>query len=207
MSNEAVHNVIKNDNETNRLEAFSDGIFAVAITLLALDIALPKNDHLNDKVLVSEILSLWPKYFAYINSFVTILLMWIAHHGIFKMIKHVSTRLIIANGFLMLLAVLTPFPTRILGDYISSDAFRAAAVIYTGFFILVSIAFTALWFVVKNERKLLHDNIDDRFIKAQTKIEFTGLGCNIAITVVTFFSPWVGLILNTCMWIYWLIKT
>jgi uncharacterized membrane protein len=207
MSNEAVHNVIKHDNETNRLEAFSDGIFAVAITLLALDIALPKNENLNDKGLVSQILSLWPKYFAYINSFVTILLMWIAHHGIFKMIRHLSTPLIAANGFLMLLAVLTPFPTRILGDYIGSGAFRTAAVFYTGFFILVSIAFTALWFVIKRERKLLHDHIEDQLIKTQTKIEFTGLACNTGITAITFFSPWTGLILNTCMWIYWLLKT
>jgi uncharacterized membrane protein len=207
MSVEIIQTHSKNAHDTNRLEAFSDGIFAVAITLLALDIALPKDEHLSDKGLLSGILLLWPKYFAYINSFVTILLMWIAHHSIFKMIRYVSTPLIIANGLLMLLAVLTPFPTRILGDYIGSDAFKTAAVFYTGFFVLVSMAFTLLWFVVKHQRKLLHDHIDEELIKSQTKIEFTGLACNFGITVITFFNPWAGLILNTCMWIYWLIKT
>ncbi len=200
------HPIPLTGKELNRLESFSDGIFAVAITLLALDIVLIKDNHLSNLGLASKILMLWPKYFAYINSFATILLMWIAHHGIFKWIKHTSTPLIIANGFLMALAVLIPFPTRILGDYIGTIAFKGAAVFYTGFFVLVSIAFIILWFVVIHKRRLIHDHVDEILIKNQTKIEFTGLILNIIITGITLFNPWLGLILNCGMWIYWLTK-
>ncbi|MFB9841656.1 TMEM175 family protein [Mucilaginibacter ginsenosidivorans] len=207
MSSELSHNSATNDRATARLEAFSDGIFAVAITLLALDISYPFNEHETNASLAKGLLLLWPKYFAYTNSFVTILLMWIAHHGIFKLIRHVNVQLIIANGFLMLLAVLTPFPTRVLGDYIASGAFKTAAVLYTGFFVLVSVAFITLWFVVKHERKMLHDHVSDNLVRKMTKIEFTGMFCNISITAVTAFNPWVGLTLNTAMWIYWLVKT
>ncbi len=201
------NNPLMKDKETNRLEAFSDGIFAVAITLLALDIGFPKDIHPTNRNVMASILALWPKYFAYINSFATILLMWLAHHSIFKMIKYVNTPLIIANGFLMLLVVLTPFPTRVLGDYIGTDALKSAAVFYTGFFILISLAFMILWFVIIFKRKLLQDNITEDKLKGQTQIEFTGLISNFIITLISFFNPWLGLILNTGMWIYWIIKT
>ncbi len=206
MNKQGNDSFLKNASETNRLESFSDGVFGVAITLLALEIVIPPNKSMTDGGLIKEILALWPKYFAYLNSFVTVLLMWIAHHTLFKMIKYVSVPLFIANGFLMFLAVLTPFPTRILGDYINTSAFRTAAVFYTAFFVLVSIAFTVLWFVVKGKKALLHAHITEQEIKKQTQIEFIGLSCNIGITVLTFFNPWVGLILNTGMWIYWLVN-
>jgi len=203
------HNPIieRPDREAGRLEAFSDGIFAVAITLLALDIGLPKGNFETEGSLLRGIFALWPKYFAYLNSFVTILLMWMAHHSIFNMVKHVTKPLIIANGFLLLLAVLTPFPTRVLGDFILSGSFRTAAVFYTGFFILISIAFTILWFVIKGDQRILKVHITHDLIISQTRIEFTGLACNILILLTTLLNPWAGLILNTAMWIYWLIKT
>jgi len=197
----------KPDKETSRLEAFSDGIFAVAITLLALDIGLPKGNFETEHSLLQGIISLWPKYFAYLNSFVTILLMWMAHHSIFGMVKHVSKRLILANGLLLLLAVLTPFPTRVLGDFILSGSFRTAAVFYTGFFVLISLAFTLLWFVIKGDKKILKSHISDELILSQTRIEYTGLICNTLITLTTLINPWAGLLLNTAMWIYWLIIT
>jgi len=194
------------DRDSNRLEAFSDGIFAVAITLLVLDINFPKVKDLTEQGLISALISLWPKYFAYLNSFVTVLLMWMAHHSLFKMVKHVGNSLIIANGFLMFLAVLIPFPTRILGDYIDSGAFRVAAVFYTGFFVLTSLAFVILWFVILKDKKHLHHHISEETIKKQSKIELTGLICNGMIALISFFFPWLGLILTTAMWMYWLIS-
>ena len=69
---------------TGRLEAFSDGIFGVAITLLALEIGVQEYEGATDASLLTNILGLWPKYVAYINSFATVLLMWLAHHQLFK---------------------------------------------------------------------------------------------------------------------------
>ncbi|HEX6551266.1 MAG TPA: TMEM175 family protein, partial [Ktedonobacteraceae bacterium] len=104
--------------ETNRLEAFSDGVFAVAITLLVLNIRTP-DTLLDDARLWHELFNQWPKLAAYVTSFATIGIMWLNHHRLFLHIKRINTVLVLLNLSLLLVIVFIPVPTALLADYVT----------------------------------------------------------------------------------------
>ena len=110
------------DKETGRLEAFSDGIFGVAITLLALDIQVKPYADATNASLWREILNLWPAYLTYFNSFAVVLLIWMGHHMTFREVRSANVRTIFLNGLMLLLIALFPFPTRTIGQFAGSDA-------------------------------------------------------------------------------------
>jgi hypothetical protein len=111
--------------ETGRLEAFSDGVFAIAITLLVLEIAVPHVEH--DASLTNALLDLWPSYFGYAVSFITIGVMWINHHHMFKDIERVDHGLLALNLLLLICISFVPFPTAVLAEYVGEDEFRLEA--------------------------------------------------------------------------------
>src|SRR5919108_1729971 len=102
------------ENDTARLEAFSDGVFAIAITLLVLEIRLPEGEG----PLWNVLGELWPSYLAYVLSFVTIGIMWANHHAIFRLIARASHGLIVANLFLLMTIAFLPFPTGVLAEHL-----------------------------------------------------------------------------------------
>ena len=102
-------------NEKSRIEAFSDGVFAIAITLLILELKIPEARTVPD--LWKGIIHLWPSYFAFLFSFGAILVMWVNHHAMFNMIDKVSRSFMYANGFLLLTIVFFPYPTALLAAY------------------------------------------------------------------------------------------
>ena len=127
---------------TTRLETFADGVFAIAVTLLVLDIRLPEEggsltDRLGDA---------WPAYVAYALSFITIGIMWANHHSIFELIDRTSHGLIVANLVLLLLVAFLPFPTKVLGDYLRQGGHdqHVAAVFYSGTFTVTAVVYNLL---------------------------------------------------------------
>ena len=130
------------EKATARTEAFSDGIFAVAITLLALDL---KDPALGGGTLVQALLGQWPTFFAFVTSFVTILIMWVNHHNMFKAIHRIDKRLMFLNGLLLLFVVLTPFTTSLVAAHLLSDDAGTAAAIYAGTFFLLSLVWNSFW--------------------------------------------------------------
>jgi uncharacterized membrane protein len=129
--------------ETARVEAFSDGVFAIAITLLILELKVPRG--LGAADLGHALIEEWPSYAAYFVSFATIGIMWISHHWLFSLIRRVDQPLLILNGLLLLTISVMPFPTALMADYLARDGSRLAAAVYTGWAILISLAFDALW--------------------------------------------------------------
>src|SRR5215471_15789713 len=124
------------EKETGRLEAFSDGVFAVAITLLVLTIKIPGIDmpasHLpNDAQLWPMVLNEWPMLAAYITSFATIGVMWINHHRLFTHIKRTNTILMLLNLLLLLVIVFIPFPTALVAEYLGRTDQHVAALLYS----------------------------------------------------------------------------
>lgn len=99
-----------------RLESFSDAVFAVAITLLVLSIDLPP-EKVSDARLWSEIVRLWPDFFAYMLSFVIVGSFWVAHHRFFSILKKHDTALVWLNLLFLMLIVFIPFPTQLLSEY------------------------------------------------------------------------------------------
>jgi uncharacterized membrane protein len=143
---------------SSRTEAFSDGVFAVAITLLVLNVEVP---HPGAGSLRHALTSLWPSYAAYVVSFMTIGIMWVNHHAVFKNIRVVDRPLQFINLFLLMIITFIPFPTALLGRYIQagSDSSVAAAV-YCFVMVLMSIGFGSLWGYVVFHPDLLEEGID-----------------------------------------------
>jgi uncharacterized membrane protein len=115
--------------DTGRVEAFSDGVFAIAITLLVLEISVDPGDFDH---LASALLDQWPSYLAYVTSFLTVGSLWIAHHNLFKRLRFIDPVLLRLNLFLLMAAAFLPFPTGVLAEafHASEDAERAAVVFY-----------------------------------------------------------------------------
>lgn len=191
--------------ETSRIEAFSDGIFCVAITLLAIDIGVEVRDAETNKGLIQSLINLWPKYLAYFISFVNVLLAWIGHHGLFKYLRNTNNAVMVTNGALLMLVALAPFPTKTLGLFLQTGAFKTAVVFYTGYFVLISLAFKLLWYAASRKNHLLVHNITQEQIDKVTRNENIGLACNVVIMVLSFVNPWIGLSLSFVMWFYWML--
>ncbi|MEO6452910.1 MAG: TMEM175 family protein [Ginsengibacter sp.] len=197
--------VINQHKETARIEAFSDGIFCVAITLLAIEIGVEVNKDETNEGLLHTLISKWRICLAYFISFVNVLLAWIGHHGLFKNLKSTDNFVMMTNGLLIMLVALAPFPTKTLGLFIQTGAFKTAVVFYTGYFVLISIAFRLLWYAASRKKDLLIHGITEIQIKAITKNENIGLVCNSIIMAVAFVSPWTALVLSFLMWVYWIV--
>jgi uncharacterized membrane protein len=116
---------------TARLEAFSDGVFAIAITLLVLDLNVPEPDSLHGMSLADALARQWPAYFAYLVSFLVIGIIWINHHAMCALARRVDRRTLFANLFLLLTVSVIPYPTRMLAAYLTvpgRDGHTAAAI-------------------------------------------------------------------------------
>ena len=130
--------------ERGRLEAFSDGVFAVAITLLVIDLAVPERGH---GLLGRQLASHWPSFAAYGVSFLTIGIIWVNHHGMFRNFAHVDRTLLFLNLLLLFFVVTIPFATAMMAAYLrdgGADASLAAA-LYQGVFLGMSVAFGGLF--------------------------------------------------------------
>lgn len=133
------------ENETGRIEAFSDGIFAIAMTLLVIEIKVPSHEMVAANGLARSLLALWPSYLAFLTSFATILVIWVHHHWIFVLIRRHDHPLFYWNGLLLLFVTFIPFPTALLSEYLLHAEGKVAANLYTGTFLAISLAFDVLW--------------------------------------------------------------
>jgi uncharacterized membrane protein len=142
----------------SRVEAFSDGIFAIAITLLVLTIAQPSNYH----DLANQLLDRWPSLIAYVVSFVVIGIMWLNHHAIFLLLDRLDRALVCLNLLLLMTVVFIPYPTGILGEALRNGAGeKVAAVAYSITMTLNAYAWTALWLYASSGRRLLNDAVPE----------------------------------------------
>src|SRR2546430_9958242 len=109
-----------------RVEAFSDGVFAIAITLLILEIRVPHGDG----GLWAGLLALWPSYIAFLMSFIVILIMWVNHHELLRMVRSVNYPFLFANGLLLLTVTFVPFPTAVLAANLTTPDAKVAVASY-----------------------------------------------------------------------------
>jgi uncharacterized membrane protein len=150
--------------ETARIEAFSDGVFAIAITLLVLDLKVPRG-LAEGRTLADALLAQWPAYLAFASSFMTILIMWVNHHRIFTLVGRSDQRLLFYNGLLLMGVTVVPFPTSLVAEYLRHDGQRTAALVYNGTFIGIAICFNLLWRTAAVNDRLLHAHADPRAVQ------------------------------------------
>jgi uncharacterized membrane protein len=168
-----------------RLEAFADGVFAIAATLLIIDVGLPT--HL-DEPLRRELLHLWPQYFAYVVSFVTIGIMWVNHHRVMRQLERVDEPFVFLNVGLLLCVAFVPFPTRILAEFVRTDDGNAAAVLYGVTMTTTAIFFGSLWLYAAHGRRLLHPDADPKMVSGITRSYLPGAPTYATATLVGLVS-------------------
>jgi len=143
------------EKETARIEAFSDGVFAIAITLLILEIKIPSA---GSGDLSRQLLRQWPSYVAFVISFAFIGIMWINHHRLFTYIKRSNNVLLFLNLLLLLGVTAVPFPTAVLAQHFGQSGQRAAAILYHGTYLAIAVFFNILWGYAS--RHLLGKDVD-----------------------------------------------
>jgi uncharacterized membrane protein len=196
---------IQQQKETLRIETFSDGVFCIAITLLSIEIGVEVHGEINNSSLAHALLEKWPLYLAYVISFINILLAWIGHHSLFKLFLKSDNSTMITNGILLMLVALVPFPTKTMGEFLLSGGFKTAVIFYTGYFVLISLAFRLLWYAASRKRENLVHDVTEKQIRLTTRNENIGLICNTVIFAVSFINPWLALALSFVMWVYWIV--
>jgi uncharacterized membrane protein len=177
---------------TSRAEAFSDGVFAIAITLLILNVVLPAHH----QPLGHALLRLWPSYIAYAVSFLTIGIMWVNHHTIFQHIERVDRRFLLLNLMLLMLIAFVPFPTRIAAEFArSDDNRRAAALLYGVTMTTTAIFFNSLWLYASRGARLLSADADRIEVSGITRSYIPGAPMYGTATLIAFASSIASLIL------------
>ncbi|MFD8719982.1 TMEM175 family protein [Streptomyces sp. NPDC059629] len=146
-------------NESGRVEAFSDGVFAIAVTLLVLDIKVPKASAGDS--LWHALGEQWPSYAAYVVSFLVIGIMWVNHHQVFSYVARVDRTLMFLNLLVLMVVSAVPWPTAMLAEYLREDAdSHTAAAVYSLVMVLMAAAFQALWWHLTRTGHLFDARVD-----------------------------------------------
>jgi uncharacterized membrane protein len=183
---------LDNQRDTGRLEAFSDGVFAVAITLLVLNIQVPpvREGFLNG------LQHTLPNYLSYITSFLVIGLLWANHHYMFKYIKRTDHFLLLLNILTLMCIVLIPFATELLTVFIYSGDRDAVAMFYCGTLLLTSVMYNLLWRYASVNYRLVNTEIRPYVLQRMTRRYLVSIPLYLFTLIIAAFSVEVSLVLN-----------
>jgi uncharacterized membrane protein len=184
---------------TNRLEAFSDGVFAVAITLLVLNLQVPQIAAVSE--LVPRLGALWPKLLSYALSFVLVGIYWVAHHNTFHYIKRSDRNLLWLNILLLLCIVFLPFPTALLGQYPEQ---RVSVIIYAGTLVITGLVLQLLWWYATSRYRLVDRNIDPRLVQRATRRNLAAPLLYLLAIGISLFSVPASLVLFILVPVYYI---
>ncbi len=190
-------------NPNARIEAFSDGVFAIALTLLIIDIKIPS------VAVIHSTSDLWnalqataPSVFAFILSFVVIFITWVNHHNNFKSLRSFSIASIYANAFLLLTVVVMPYPTALLGNYILTPYAAPAVVLYNAV-----LALQALGWVLLGRASIAGNLVSENLlntVRKNTGYGYYGFVLYTLFSVLAFWFPVTIAVLTTITWIFWI---
>jgi len=187
--------------ETNRLEAFSDGVFAIAITLLVLDIGVPAGD----SSLAESLLLLWPSYLAYAVSFLVIGAIWINHHAMFRHIVRADGTLLLLNVLHLMFIAFVPFPTAVLAEaFHRGVGEQVATAFYGGTLTVIGLFVTAMWRYAAHEHRLLGAHLTVAEARRISRRFLVGPLAYAFGTVIALALPWLALLLYLCLNLFYL---
>lgn len=183
----------RRDNDTGRIEAFSDGVFAIAITLLIIEIGVPHVE--GEESLVDSLAGLWPSYLGYFISFLVIGTVWANHHNRFRFITRSDHVLLFLNVLFLMCVAFLPFPTALLAEYLpGTEAHRTTAVaVYAGTLAVTAVFFTALWLYAAGNYRLLDRGMNPELVRAMTRRFVVGMLLYIAAFALAFVSTTLAL--------------
>jgi uncharacterized membrane protein len=185
----------------NRLEAFSDGVFAVAITLLVLEIGIPEGNDLWEK-LGDE----WPSFAAFFVSFWVIGIIWVNHHGVIDHLKRADRGVLYLNLFLLMSVVLIPFATALMAQNLNSgDDEHVAAAVYAVSFVLMAVAFGVLWEYITRHREKLGVELTDEEVRRRSLAFQIGNPFYALAVIVAFVSAAAVLVIIGALAVYYMV--
>jgi uncharacterized membrane protein len=176
---------------TGRLEAFSDGVFAIAATILVLEFSATSG-----RTLGSELVHLWPAYLAYVTSFVTIGIIWMNHHHTVSLIARTDRTMLFINNLLLLTVAFLPFPTGLVGNSLRGEGEQAATLAYAGTLVVMAALHQVWWQYARRNRRLISDTTPDSALRAVDRAYLPGLPMYGAVFVVAFFSPLAAVLIT-----------
>jgi len=192
-------------NPNARLEAFCDGVFAIAITLLVIDIKIPSTMEVGSTSEFWHALKhISPSISAFLLSFTIILITWVNHHHTIKLLDKSSNSFIYANGLLLLTVAFVPFPTSLLGEYVLTSHGAPAVVLYDAVLAVQAIG----WILLLGsalKHKLCSNENSIKIIKENRKFGFFALALYSLLAIVAFWFPLTAAIITTITWLFWLI--
>jgi len=186
-------------NGTARLEAFSDGVFAIAATLLVLEFSVDSGRDLG-----SQLVHLWPSYLAYATSFLTIGIIWMNHHYCVETMARADRMLLFLNLLLLLTVAFLPFPTKLVAQYLQKDGEQAAVYAYDATFVLMAIVYNAWWRWASQGRRLIADTVPDATLRAITRAFDPGVPMYATVFVVAIWSPLASVALTFAIALFYL---
>jgi len=187
-------------SETARLEAFSDGVFAIAITLLVLEIKVPPAHEATGSSLLASLRHLWPSYVGYLITFVTIGIMWVNHHAMFRYIRRTDRACLLINVVFLLCLSFLPFPTAVLAEHLDDpEGRRVATVFYGCSFIVMALMFNLLWWYGTHRGRLLGADVDREAVDTISKRYRFGPVLYAAATAIAFVSVAASLALHASL--------
>jgi uncharacterized membrane protein len=189
--------------ETGRLETFADGVFAIAATLLIIDVTV----RAPGRELGHAVLHAWPQYAAYIVSFVTIGIMWINHHACMRQIGSSDRTFMVINLLLLMCIAFVPFPTNLVAEHIRDSGLRAAALTYGVTLTLTAMCFGSFWFYAARNDRLIAADADPKVIKGISRSYLPGAPIYGTATLVALVSPTASVILFGVIALFYLLES
>jgi uncharacterized membrane protein len=188
---------------TGRLETFSDGVFAVAATLLVLEFTISHKFPVG-----TQLRGLWPAYLAYVTTFVTIGIIWINHHHTVSLLGRCDRTMLFINNLLLMIVVFLPFPTRLVAEDLNHDFHpgdeKAAVLAYSATFVVMALLHLVWWEYARHNRRLIADETPDSALRAVDRAYLPGVPMYGLVFVVAFFSPLAAVILTLAIAAFYL---
>ena len=195
-------------NNLARIEAFSDAVFAIAATLLVLEIRVPTvGMHVPLRELWHALADLWPSYLAFVLSFVIILITWVNHHNGIRMMRTISTPFLYANGLLLLAVTFIPFPTALLAKYVETELAPVVVVFYAGSSLVVNVAFRVWFATTQRPVYLLKPEVGKEQIRRIWAQMSAGTLGYTGAAILGWWLPLIGLGIVIALTILWIVMS
>ena len=187
---------------TSRTEAFSDGVFAIAATLLVLELKVPQ---VEPGELADALLGNWPSYATYVVSFLVIGIIWVNHHAVMERIRKVDRPLLFLNLVFLMAVALIPFPTALLADYLQAGHDeRLASAVYGASMVLMGVTFGSIWAYAVLRGALLHEGVDRARARRSLWIFAVGSPLYVLAIGASLLSPTLALAIYALLALFYL---
>jgi uncharacterized membrane protein len=189
------------ETQTARLETFSDGVFAIAATLLILEVRLPGHGSVSH-----DLVHAWPSYVAYAISFLTIGIIWVNHHTVMAQIGRVDRTFLFINVVFLMVVAFSPFPTRVVAEHLR-DGSKSAAFAYGLTFTLMAAFYGLMWFYAAIGRRLIAEDADQRVVSGISRSFAPGSVIYGAATLSSLLSAYVAVALYAAIALFYVVES